>query len=92
MGFRIWRRKSIASGLRHDLSKRGVSLSVGRRDAWFARGMRGQHFTVGAPGTGLFWTETLKPGVAPRQGHSTPVILTWLVALIVLFMAMSFLR
>jgi hypothetical protein len=90
MGFRIWRRKSIASSLH--LSKRGVSLSVGRRGAWFARAMRGQRFTVRAPGTGLSWTETLKPGLAPRQGRTRPVILAWLVALIVLVMAMSFLR
>jgi hypothetical protein len=91
MSLRIWRRVRIAPFARVSLSKRGLSLSVGRKGAWFTQGMRGQRFTVGAPGTGLFWTEQVRSGAA-RQGRSTPVIIAWLVALIVLAIAISFFK
>jgi hypothetical protein len=44
-------------GLRMNLSRSGVSLSVGRKGAWFTAGPRGRRATVGLPGSGLFWTE-----------------------------------
>ena len=58
---RFWHRVRIVPGLRMNLSKSGVSVSVGRRGAWYTAGRRGQRVTVGAPGTGLFWTEKLEP-------------------------------
>jgi arginine exporter protein ArgO len=56
------------------------------------QGMRGERFTVGAPGTSLSWTETLNLGAARQTRRSTPVVLAWLIALVVLVMVMSFLR
>jgi hypothetical protein len=41
MSFRLFRRVRIVPGLRVNLSPRGVSLSVGRRGAWFTAGPRG---------------------------------------------------
>ena len=61
MSLRLWRRKQLFPGLRMNLSKSCVSVSVGRRGAWYTAGRRGQRVTVGAPGTGLFWTEKLEP-------------------------------
>jgi hypothetical protein len=57
MSLRFWRRKTILPGLRANLSKSGVSLSIGRKGAWFTTGPRGRRATVGVPGSGLFWTE-----------------------------------
>ncbi len=61
MSLRLWRRKQLFPGLRMNLSKSGLSLSVGRKGAWYTSGRRGQRVTLGAPGTGLFWTEKLEP-------------------------------
>ena len=57
MGFRFYRRFRIAPGLRINLSKSGVSTSIGRRGAWFTIGPRGTRETLGVPGTGVSYTE-----------------------------------
>lgn len=59
MPLRFSRRLSIIPGLRLNLSKSGVSASIGHRGAWYTVGSRGQRATVGLPGTGLFWTERI---------------------------------
>ena len=64
---RFWRRIRIAPGLRVNLSKSGASVSIGRRGAWYTLGPRSQRMTVGAPGTGLFWTE--HSGATRAPGH-----------------------
>ena len=60
MGFRFWRRIRIAPGVTLNLSKSGGSLSFGPRGAKFTIGPRGKRATVGIPGTGLFYTSTLR--------------------------------
>lgn len=60
MGFRFRRSFKVAPGLRLNLSKSGVSTSVGRRGLWFTIGTRGTRTTVGIPGTGLSYTEQSK--------------------------------
>jgi hypothetical protein len=62
MPLRFSRRLSIAPGLRVNLSTHGASLSVGHCGAWYTVGPRGQRVTVGAPGTGIFWTERVSQG------------------------------
>jgi Protein of unknown function (DUF4236) len=57
MRLRFRRSIRLIPGIRLNLSKSGVSASVGRRGAWLARGPRGARATVGIPGTGLSWTE-----------------------------------
>jgi hypothetical protein len=57
MGFRFQRRIRLGPGLRINLSKSGVSTSVGGRGAWFTIGPRGTRSTIGLPGTGLSYTE-----------------------------------
>ena len=54
-------------GLRLNLSKSGVSASVGRRGSWLTFGPRGTRATVGIPGTGLSYTESSH---APRTAMS----------------------
>jgi hypothetical protein len=65
MGFRFRRTFRIAPGLRLNLSKSGVSASVGRRGLWFTVGPRGTRETVGLPGTGLSYTEEQRIGGIP---------------------------
>jgi hypothetical protein len=56
MGLRFWRRFPLGPGLRINLSKSGVSASVGGRGAWFTLGPRGSRATVGIPGTGVSYS------------------------------------
>jgi Protein of unknown function (DUF4236) len=65
MSLRFWRRVRIVPGLRMNLSKSGASVSIGRRGLWYTMGPRGQRVTVGAPETGLFWTEHRRVTRAP---------------------------
>ncbi len=58
MGFRFSRRIRILPGVRLNLSKSGVSTSIGGRGAWLTFGKRGTRATVGIPGTGLSYSTT----------------------------------
>ena len=70
MGFRFQRRVRIAPGVRLNLSKSGVGVSVGRTGLRLGMdAKRKKYFSVGLPGTGLSYrsffghpvtTETLK--------------------------------
>jgi len=58
MGLRFQRRIKILPGVRINLSKSGVGLSVGGRGAHFGIDSRGRRYTsAGLPGTGLSWRE-----------------------------------
>lgn len=71
MGFRFQKRIKILPGVTINLSKSGVSTSVGPRGAKLNFGKRGTKATVGIPGTGLSYSELLDkpvpqaPGAAP---------------------------
>jgi hypothetical protein len=56
MGFRFRRSVRLFPGLRLNLSRSGVSASVGGRGAWLTLGPRGARATVGIPGTGLSYS------------------------------------
>ncbi|KAA6182596.1 DUF4236 domain-containing protein [Thiohalocapsa marina] len=56
MGFRFWRRVTLAPGVSLNLSKSGASLSLVPRGAKYTIGPRGNRVTVGLPGTGLYYT------------------------------------
>ena len=78
MGFLRFRRSiRIGPGLRVNLSKSGVSTSIGRRGAWFTMGPRGTRSTVGLPGSGLSYTEQ------SRRGHGGAVLVLMVIALVV---------
>jgi len=58
-GFRLFRRKKLAPGLRLNLSRSGPSLRIGPRGAGITvGGRRGLRATVGVPGTGIYYTKT----------------------------------
>lgn len=65
MGFRFHRSVRLLPGLRLNLSRSGVSASVGRRGAWLTLGRRGVRATVGIPGTGISYSEQ-SPWARPK--------------------------
>ncbi len=85
MGFRFRRSVRLLPGLRLNLSRSGVSASVGTRGAWLTFGRNGTRTTVGLPGTGISYTTTSSSSehqnaVAPparAQGR-------WLVVLVIM--------
>ena len=72
MGFRFQRRIRLLPGVRLNLSKSGVSTSVGGRGAWLTLGRRGPRATVGLPGTGLSYTTRLGATAPEPMGDPQP--------------------
>lgn len=70
MGFRFSRRIRIAPGIRLNLSKSGISTSIGGRGAWLTFGRR-PRATISLPGTGLSYSQTLG-GPPPRNAAPEP--------------------
>jgi hypothetical protein len=60
MDFRFHRSIRLLPGVRLNLSKSGVSTSIGTRGAWLTFGKRGTRATVGIPGTGISYTQTVR--------------------------------
>ena len=90
MGFRFHRTIRLFPGLRLNVSKSGVSASIGTRGAWLTFGRKGTRTTVGLPGTGISYTQTTPvhqhsphehqdAGAAPGRASGR-----WLVVLLVL--------
>ena len=67
MGFRFQKRIGFPLG-RINLSKSGASVSLGVRGAHLTLG-KAPRMTVGIPGSGLSWTETLPHG---QRGRGRP--------------------
>lgn len=57
-----------------NLSKRGVSYSVGTRGLWLTVNKRGLRTTVGVPGTGLGYYKVVK---WPQRNLVTPRLRLW---------------
>jgi hypothetical protein len=65
MGFRFRRSIKILPGIRLNVSKSGVSTSIGTRGATVNISKRGTRATVGIPGTGISYSSRVD---SPRQG------------------------
>jgi hypothetical protein len=88
MGFLRFRRTLRPfPGLRLNLSKSGVSTSVGQRGLWFTISRRGTRETIGIPGTGISYTETQNAGhqEAPQRPHSIWYAIGVLVLVVILY-------
>ena len=85
MGFRFQKRIGLGSFGRINISKSGVSLTEGVRGAHITIG-RTPRITLGIPGSGISWTETMEHG--HRAPHAAPQAAQprsgWQVALIVI--------
>jgi hypothetical protein len=70
MAFRFFRRIRIAPGISLNLSKSGISTSIGPRGAKLTLGRRGISQPLGIPGTGLSWRNQIAP--ARRRSSARP--------------------
>lgn len=59
MGFRFQKRIKIAPGVRLNLSKSGVSTSLGGKGASLNFNSKGTRATIGIPGSGLSWSKQI---------------------------------
>ncbi len=82
MGFRFRRSVKLTRGVRLNISKSGLSTSIGRPGATVNLGPRGARATVGLPGSGLSYSSFLPRkggdgGLAPsrRQGCGCLVVI-----------------
>jgi hypothetical protein len=84
MGFRFRRTFRLLPGLRLNVSKSGVSTSIGTRGAWLTFGRKGTRTTVGLPGTGISYTHTT-PAHEHQDLGAPPARASrgWLIALLV---------
>lgn len=96
MGFRLYRRVRIAPGIRLNFGTRGVSASFGHRGAWYTVGPHGRRTaTLGFPGTGLRYTQTISgarrplPKPAPDAPGNALYGIVVIVGLIVLVVGLA---
>lgn len=74
MGWRLFRRMTVAPGIRLNISRSGPSISIGPRGFSQTFGRTGRRTTIGLPGTGLYYTRSApwpKPG-APAGPRLCP--------------------
>ncbi|MDQ3246262.1 MAG: DUF4236 domain-containing protein [Pseudomonadota bacterium] len=96
MGFRFYRSWKILPGIRLNLSKSGVSSTLGVRGANMNVGRRRRRYTLGLPGTGLSYVRTAASqrwrGAASQAdgsaSRSSRVNIWWLVISIVLLLTL----
>jgi hypothetical protein len=82
MSLRFYRRLHIIPGVRLNISGSGPSVSVGHRGAWLTLGARGRRTaTLGWPGTGLRYTDTVNSGAQPRAPSALHT-LVWIVVIV----------
>jgi len=71
MGLRFRKSIKIAPGVRLNLSKSGVSTTVGARGASVNIGKSGTYLNAGIPGTGLYMREKIGESSNQRTAHDT---------------------
>ena len=87
MGFRFHRTIRLFPGLRLNVSKSGVSASIGTRGAWLTFGRKGTRTTVGLPGTGISYTTT--SSAHEHQDVGAPPARAWGGRLVVLLVMLA---
>lgn len=73
MGLRFYRRLRLFPGVTLNLSRRGISTSVGTRGLRVTLGHGKVRETVGLPGSGLSYTSVQTHHEAPRAAQSQAV-------------------
>jgi Protein of unknown function (DUF4236) len=87
MGFRFRRTFTLLPGVRLNLSKSGLSASIGPRGLHYTIGAKGTRTTVGLPGSGISYTEFhgYRHRQAPPRRHWFLHFLLWLGVLAIAF-------
>ena len=98
MGFRFRKSIKLFPGVRVNLSKSGVSASVGVKGATVNISDKGTRATVNIPGTGISYSEkrapnrrlmTPAPATAPRKGSSAATVLGWVFVVVCFCVVLS---
>jgi hypothetical protein len=92
MGFRFRKSIKLLPGVRLNLSKSGVSASLGRPGATVNIGNKGTRGTVGIPGTGLSYSERIAPDrklMTPAKGTSAATVLGWVFVIVCFLVVLS---
>ena len=91
MGFRFQKRIKLFPGITVNVSKSGLSTSVGTRGARVTLGHGKKRTTVGLPGTGLSHTSvtsnTDRPAQSTGSSLGTVIVLGLVVLAIIMFVA-----
>ena len=83
MSLRFRRRIKIIPGVHLNISRSGISTSVGVRGASLTLGKRGTYLNTGIPGTGVSWREriseptskpSVQPPIEPLSSESVPTL------------------
>lgn len=72
MAWSFRKRIKIAPGMHINLSKSGVSTSIGPKGAKVTMGPRGTYLHTGIPGTGIYNRQKIGPGVGGDTPTTTP--------------------
>ena len=70
MGFKFRKRIKIAPGININLSKSGISTSIGKPEATINIGKKGVKATVGVPGSGFSYSQNLSKNSSQGQVSS----------------------
>ena len=98
MGFRFRKSIKLFPGLRLNLSKSGVSASVGVKGATVNISDRGTRGTVGIPGSGISYSENLSspdhaarpaPAAPASEGMSLGTVLAWVFVAVCFFVILG---
>lgn len=87
MGIRFYRSKKILPGFRANVSKSGLSATVGIRGANMNVGRRGKRYTLGLPGTGLSYVKFRRHSDRGRMAGGS--ILRYMIIVICLIVMMT---
>jgi hypothetical protein len=74
MGLRFRRRITIIPGVHLNISRSGISTSVGVRGASVTLGKRGTYGNIGLPGTGISYRERISPPNAIHPAQTSSVL------------------
>lgn len=97
MGFRFRKSVKLFPGVKLNISKTGVSTTIGGPGASINVGKRGTTGTVGIPGTGISYSENLSPSQSSSHRSHSPKVtaansgrgFVWIVIVIFIIMIFS---
>ena len=84
MGFCFYRRKRLLPDVTLNLSRSGLSISLGVRGAKVTVGPKGNRATVGLSGTSLFYTEHTKSSFPPQPEQKNGYLVLFLIIVLLL--------
>ena len=99
MGFRFQKRIKIAPGIKLNLSKSGISTSIGGRGFTHNIGHGKRRTTIGIPGTGLSHSAEHSTGHQAQAVHTTPasdapstqdIVIGWAIAITIVGLLIYF--